>query len=70
MRGCGAVQFVQFSYYKIANCTASCSAVRYHYAILWAVLVRFGEHPYLLYMQVRLSKLCNRICDRSNSTFK
>ena len=70
MRGCGVVQFVQFSYYKTANCTTSCSAVWYDYAILWAVLVWFGEQSYLLYMQVRLSKLCNRICDRSNSTFK
>ena len=47
------VQFVQFSYYKTANHTAPFSVVRYDYAILWAILVRFGEHPYLLYVQVR-----------------
>ena len=54
------VRFVQFSYYKTANCTASCGvmrygallfAVQYGYAILPTVLVRFlrfmwfGEHP-------------------------
>ena len=54
---CGAVRFVRFSYYKTANRTAPCDvvrcgalllAVRYDYAILRAVLVRFmrfGEHP-------------------------
>ena len=51
------MRFVRFSYYKTANCIASCSvvrcgaillAVRCGYAILRAVLVRFlrfGEHP-------------------------
>ena len=58
---CGVVQFVQFSYYKTANHTAPFSVVQYDYAILWAILVWFGEHPYLLYVQVRWSKLCNVI---------
>ena len=55
------VRFVRFSYYKTANRTAPCGvvqcgalllAVRYGYAILRAVLVRFlrfmqfVEHPY------------------------
>ena len=55
------MRFVRFSYYKIANRTIPCGAVRcgvlllavwYGYAILWAVLVqflrfvRFDEHPY------------------------
>ena len=57
------MRFVWFFYYKTANRIASCGmvrcgalllAVRYSYAILWAVLVRFlqfvrfmrfGEHP-------------------------
>ena len=47
---CGAVRFVQFSYYKTANCTTPCGVVRCGalllavqcgYAILRAVLVRF-----------------------------
>ena len=50
---CGVVQFVQFSYYKTANHSAPFSVMRYDYAILWAILVRFGEHSYLLYVQVR-----------------
>ena len=59
------MQFVQFSYYKTANHIAPCGvmrcgaillAVRYGYAILLAVFVRFlrfvrfmwfGEHPYM-----------------------
>ena len=28
MEMCGAVRFVRFSYYKIANCTAPCGVVR------------------------------------------
>ena len=38
---CGAVQFMWFSYYKIANRTAPCGVVRCDYAILLAVLVHF-----------------------------
>ena len=59
------MRFVRFSYYKTANRTALCGvvrcgalllAVRYGYAILRVVLVRFlrfvlfmwcDEHPYL-----------------------
>ena len=47
------MRFVRFSYYKTANRTASCGAVRCGYVILRAVLVRFvqfmrfDEHPYL-----------------------
>ena len=33
---CGVVRFVQFSYYKTANCTAPCGVVRYD-ALLLAV---------------------------------
>ena len=54
--GCGAVLFVQFSYYKTSNCTTPCDVMYcylrflYSYAILQAILVRFlrfGEYAYL-----------------------
>ena len=63
------MQLVRFSYYKNANRIASCSAVRFDYAILWAVLVRFGEHLYIYiyiegavrFVQFSYYKIANRI---------
>ena len=56
---CGAMRFVQFSYYKTANRTTPCGVVwcgalllvmRCGYVILRTVLVQFvqfGEHSYI-----------------------
>ena len=54
------VRFVQFSYYKTANCTASCGVMRYS-ALLFAVQYGYAIMPFYRRFWYGFYSLCGLV---------